>query len=75
MNTNYRLQICSHAEVFQTREAAMTYINRYFMPDNLLGEPTFYFYGDTESPNVIFAVRLDDRKFATVDLGLTNENL
>ena len=75
MNTNYRLQICSHAEVFQTREAAMTYINRYFMPDNLLGEPTFYFYGDTESPNVILAVGLGDRKFATVDLGLTNENL
>lgn len=75
MNTNYRLRICSHAEVFQTREAAMTYINRYFMPDNLLGEPTFYFYGDTESPNVILAVGLGDRKFATVDLGLTNENL
>ena len=75
MNTKYRLQVCSHPEVFQTRDAAMSYINRYFMPDNLIGEPTFYFYGDNENPNLIVAVGLGDRKYTTVDLGLTNEHV
>lgn len=75
MNTQYRLQICSHPEVFKNREAAMSYINRYFMPDNLMGEPTFYFYGDSENPNLIMAVGLGDRKYTTIDLGLTNENV
>lgn len=75
MLEKYRLQICSHAEVFDTRESAMTYINRYFMPDCLLGEPTLYFYGDEDEPSVIMAFGLGDRRYATVDIGKTNDQL
>ena len=76
MNTNYRLQLRSHKEVFTDRESAMEYIGMYFMPDNLVGEPTVYFYGNKNKPNVILAIGgVGDRTYATIDIAETNERL
>lgn len=75
MNTEYRLQLRSHKDVFSDRQSAMNYINRYFMPDNLVGEPTVFFYGDSENPNVILAIGKGDRIYSTIDIGETNERL
>lgn len=75
MATKYRLQLRSHKEVFADREAAKTYINKYFMPDNIMAEPTVYFYGSQDSPNVILAIGLGDRKYSIIDIGETNEKL
>lgn len=76
MNTNYRLQLRSHKEVFTDRESAMEYIGMYFMPDNLVGEPTVYFYGNKNKPNVILAIGgVGDRTYTTIDIAETNERL
>ena len=76
MNTNYRLQLRSHKEVFTDRESAMEYIGMYFMPDNLVGEPTIYFYGNKNKPNVILAIGgVGDRTYTTIDIADTNERL
>lgn len=75
MNTEFRLQLRSHKEVFADRETAKTYINKYFMPDNIMAEPTVYFYGSQDSPNVILVIGLGDRKYSIIDIGETNEKL
>lgn len=74
-NINWRLQICSHKEIFANRDAAMLYIDKYFTPDSLVGEPTLYFYGDTETPNVIMAFGVGDRRVATIDIGKVNDKV
>lgn len=75
MSTEYRLQLRSHKEVFANREDALTYIEKYFMPSNLVGEPTVYYYGEASQPNVILAIGSGDRTYATIDIGETNERL
>ena len=42
-NIHWRLQICSHKEIFTDRDTAMKYIRREFLPDSMAGEPTIYF--------------------------------
>ena len=75
MNTEYRLQIRSHKEVFSDRQSAMKYIDKKFMPTNLVGEPTVYFYGDEEYPNVILAIGAGDERYSTIDIGQVNERV
>lgn len=75
MSTEYRLQLRSHKEVFANREDALSYIEKYFMPSNLVGEPTVYYYGEASQPNVILAIGRGDRTYATIDIGETNERL
>lgn len=75
MNTDYRLQLRSHKSIFTDRNAALTYINRYFMPDNIIGEPTVYFYGEEDEPKAILAIGYGDRRYSIIDIGETNSNL
>ena len=74
-NVNWRLQICSHKEIFKDRDSAMVYIDKYFTPDSLVGEPTLYYYGDTEHPNVILAFGVGDRRIATIDIGKVSDKV
>lgn len=74
-NINWRLQICSHKEIFTDRDAAMKYIRREFLPDSLVGEPTLYFYGDSDEPNAILAFGVGDRRIATIDVGAVSDRV
>ena len=74
-NINWRLQICSHKEIFSNRDTAMKYIRREFLPDSLVGEPTLYFYGDSDEPNAILAFGVGDRRIATIDVGAVSDRV
>ena len=74
-NIHWRLQICSHKEIFTDRDAAMKYIRREFLPDSLVGEPTLYFYGDSDEPNAILAFGVGDRRIATIDVGAVSDRV
>lgn len=74
-NIHWRLQICSHKEIFTDRDTAMKYIRREFLPDSLVGEPTLYFYGDSDEPNVILALGVGDRRIATIDVGAVSDRV
>ena len=74
-NINWRLQFCSHKEIFADRDAAMKYIRREFLPDSLVGEPTLYFYGDSDEPNAILAFGVGDRRIATIDVGAVSDKV
>lgn len=74
-NIDWRLQICSHKEIFTDRDTAMKYIRREFLPDSLVGEPTLYFYGDSDEPNVILAFGVGDRRVATIDVGAVSDRV
>lgn len=74
-NINWRLQICSHKEIFTDRDTAMKYIRREFLPDSLVGEPTLYFYGDSDEPNAILAFGVGDRRIATIDVGAVSDKV
>lgn len=74
-NIDWRLQICSHKEIFTDRDTAMKYIRREFLPDSLVGEPTLYFYGDSDEPNAILAFGVGDRRIATIDVGAVSDRV
>lgn len=74
-NINWRLQFCSHKEIFTDRDTAMKYIRREFLPDSLVGEPTLYFYGDSDEPNAILALGVGDRRIATIDVGAVSDRV
>ena len=74
-NINWRLQFCSHKEIFADRDTAMKYIRREFLPDSLVGEPTLYFYGDSDEPNAILAFGVGDRRIATIDVGAVSDKV
>ena len=74
-NINWRLQFCSHKEIFADRDTAMKYIRREFLPDSLVGEPTLYFYGDSDEPNAILAFGVGDRRIATIDVGAVSDRV
>ena len=74
-NIDWRLQICSHKEIFADRDTAMKYIRREFLPDSLVGEPTLYFYGDSDEPNAILAFGVGDRRIATIDVGAVSDRV
>lgn len=74
-NIHWRLQICSHKEIFTDRDTAMKYIRREFLPDSLVGEPTLYFYGDSDEPNAILALGVGDRRIATIDVGAVSDRV
>lgn len=74
-NIDWRLQICSHKEIFTDRDTAMKYIRREFLPDSLVGEPTLYFYGDSDEPNTILAFGVGDRRIATIDVGAVSDRV
>lgn len=74
-NIDWRLQICSHKEIFTDRDTAMKYIRREFLPDSLVGEPTLYFYGDSDEPNAILAFGVGERRIATIDVGAVSDRV
>lgn len=74
-NLDFRLQLRSHKELFTDRETAVKYITKYFIPDSLVGEPTVYFYGDTDEPSMILAIGAGDRRAALIDIDETNETV
>lgn len=74
-NIHWRLQICSHKEIFTDRDTAMKYIRREFLPDSMVGEPTLYFYGDSDEPNAILAFGVGDRRIATIDVGAVSDRV
>lgn len=74
-NINWRLQFCSHKEIFADRDTAMKYIRREFLPDSLVGEPTLYFYGDSDEPNAILAFGVGERRIATIDVGAVSDRV
>lgn len=74
-NIDWRLQLCSHKEIFTDRDTAMKYIRREFLPDSLVGEPTLYFYGDSDEPNTILAFGVGDRRIATIDVGAVSDRV
>ena len=74
-NIHWRLQICSHKEIFTDRDTAMKYIRREFLPDSMVGEPTLYFYGDSDEPNTILAFGVGDRRIATIDVGAVSDRV
>lgn len=51
-----RLQIRNHAEVFDTRDSALAYINDIYKGQSLVAEPTVYLYGSALNPNIILAI-------------------
>jgi uncharacterized coiled-coil DUF342 family protein len=53
----------------------MKYIRREFLPDSLVGEPTLYFYGDSDEPNAILAFGVGDRRIATIDVGAVSDKV
>ena len=55
-NSNYRLQILNHNDLFATREDAIGYINDNFRMEALVGEPAIAYYGDSDKPNAIIAL-------------------
>lgn len=55
-NSNYRLQILNHNDLFATREDAIGYINDNFRMESLVGEPAIAYYGDSDKPNAIIAL-------------------
>ena len=55
-NSNYRLQILNHNDLFATREDAIGYINDNFRMEALVGEPAIAYYGDSNKPNAIIAL-------------------
>lgn len=74
-NSQYRLQLRSHKELFANRMEAVDYIKTWFQPDCLVGEPTLYFYGNAKRPDVILAVGTGERKVAMIDIARTDEKL
>lgn len=55
-NSNYRLQILNHKDLFPTRDEAIGYINDNFRMEALVGEPAIAYYGDSDEPNAIIAL-------------------
>jgi len=53
----------------------MKYIRREFLPDSLVGEPTLYFYGDSDEPNAILAFGVGERRIATIDVGAVSDRV
>lgn len=74
-NTDFRLQLKSHNNVFATREDAVTYINDYFKPDSLKSEPAIVYYGSERNPNVILAIGTGDRKVFCIDITEVKEQI
>lgn len=57
-NNNFNLQILHHDKVFPTREVAIAYLQDYYKPNSLEGEPVMVKYTSQNplaSPNVIIA--------------------
>lgn len=77
-NNNYNLQILHHSEVFETRDAAMTYLNDFYKPNSLDAEPVIVKYGDNKNPDVILAFGTSDTapgSFYTIDMTKANEQI
>jgi hypothetical protein len=74
-NTEYRLQILSHSEIFANRVDAVDYVNDYFKPESLIGEPVVCFYGDPKKPSVLMAVGVGNRKIAFIDIDEVKEKV
>ena len=56
INENYRLQLLSHPNIFETREDAIEYITDNFKGKALFSEPALFFYGTAREPKMILAV-------------------
>lgn len=56
INENYRLQLLSHPNIFETREDAIEYITDNFRGKALWSEPALFFYGTAREPKMIVAV-------------------
>ena len=54
-NNNYNLVVLHHEEVFETRELALEYLDGYYKPFSLDGEPIVVKYGEANKPNIILA--------------------
>ena len=74
-NTDYRLQILHHDEVFSDRTTAMKYIVRNVYHQLLAGEPAVFFYGDEDEPNAILAIGDGNSYAALIDNGQIKESI
>ena len=59
-NNNYNLVVLHHEEVFETRELALEYLDGYYKPFSLDGEPIVVKYGQANKPNIILAFGTSD---------------
>lgn len=75
MNTNYKLQLRHHSEVFETRELAVEYIDTIAKYNCVLAEPTIYFYGDIKKPNMILGICSGDKKISLIDIAEIDERV
>ena len=75
-NNKYNLVVLHHEEVFETRELALDYLNGFYKPNSLDGEPVIVKYGDERNPNIILAFGTSDTapgSFYAIDIAKTEE--
>jgi len=77
-NNNYNLILLHHEEVFETRELALEYLNDFYKPNSLEGEPVLVKYGNSRNPSVILAFGTSDASpgsFYAIDMTKANEKI
>ena len=78
-NNDFNLIVLHHKEVFETREQALTYLEDYYKPNSLEGEPVIVKYGETRNPNVILAFGTSDAapagSYYSIDMGKAEEQI
>ena len=77
-DNKFNLQILHHSEVFQTREQAIDYLNDFYKPNSLEGEPVLVKYGNERTPNVMLAFGTTDKApggFFIIDTEKINESV
>lgn len=78
-NNNFNLQVLHHGEVFETREAAIQFLEDEYQPRSLEAEPVIVKYGDERNPNAILAFGTSDASprgsFYAIDFAKAEEQI
>lgn len=77
-NNNFNFQVLHHGEVFETREAALEYLNGYYKPYSLDAEPVLVKYGDERNPNAILVFGTSDNapgSYFAIDFAKAEEQI
>lgn len=77
-NGKFNLQILHKSKVFETRDAAIAYLNDWYKPNSLDAEPVVVKYGDEKNPNVVLAFGTSDAKpgsFYAIDFASMEERV
>lgn len=77
-NGKFNLQILHKSKVFETRDAAIAYLNDWYKPNSLDAEPVVVKYGDDKNPNVVLAFGTSDAKpgsFYAIDFASMEERV